>query len=78
MSTFKEIRERLGVTQVELGAHLGRTQGNISHYETGMTVPPETAKRLIVFAKSRGVHLTLEDVYGKPGAIASDAQAAQA
>lgn len=65
MSTFKAIRERLGVTQQEMADGLGCSQGNVSLYERGQTVLPETAKKLIVFAATRGVNLTYEDIYGE-------------
>ena len=32
-----EIRERLGLTQIELAVRLGRSSTNISHMETGRT-----------------------------------------
>lgn len=64
MSYIKTIRERLGVTQSELGDAIGCTQGNVGHYERGQTVPPETAKKLIAYAATRGVNLRYEDIYG--------------
>ena len=64
MNEVKAIRERLGVTQTELGAAIGCTQGNVGHYERGQTLPPEAAKRLIGFAASRGLALTLDQIYG--------------
>lgn len=64
MSTFKGIRERLGVTQEEMAEALSCSQGNVSLLDRGQTVLPETAKKLIAFAATRGVTLTYEDVYG--------------
>ncbi len=65
MSTIKAIRQRLGLTQSELAAGIGCTQGNVGHYENkGQTVPPDVAKRLIAFAGTKGVRLTYDDVYG--------------
>jgi putative transcriptional regulator len=61
---FKLIRTRLGVTQAEIAAPLGVTQSNISFYETGQTVPPLVAGKLIAYAKKRGVKLTFDDIYG--------------
>jgi putative transcriptional regulator len=66
MSKIKEIRERLGVTQQELAEGLNCTQGNVSFLEKGQTLLPDTAKLLIQYAKSKGVDLTFEDVYGAP------------
>ena len=63
MNRFKSIRERLGVTQQVLADAIGRTQGNIGHYEQGQTIPPKTARKLIAFAKSRGIELTFDDIY---------------
>lgn len=61
---FQQIREMLGVTQAEVAGALGVTQGNISHYENGQTVPPDIARLLIDFAKSRGCDITFNHVYG--------------
>lgn len=40
------------------------TQGNVSNYEKGQTVPPDVAKLLIAYAASLGVSITFNDVYG--------------
>lgn len=64
MSTIKSIRLRLNLSQAELGVALGCTQGNVSFYEKGQTVPPETAGKLIEFARKRGLELTFDHVYG--------------
>lgn len=64
MSTFKMIRDRLGLTQSALAEGIGCTQGNVGHYEKGQTVPPEAAKKLIAFAASKGVTVTYEEIYG--------------
>lgn len=66
MSTFKAIRERLNLTQSALAEGIGCTQGNVWHYEQGQTVPPDAARRLIVFAASKGVAVSYEDIYGAP------------
>jgi putative transcriptional regulator len=63
MNALKSIRERLGVTQIALGEALGVTQGNVSFYEKGQTVPPAVAAKLIDYAKGRGVALTFDDIY---------------
>lgn len=63
MSTIKSIRKRLGVTQAELAAGMGCTQGNVGHYERGQSVPPSSAKRLIEFAGGLGVTITFNDIY---------------
>ena len=52
------------MTQQCLAHGIGCTQGNVGHYEKGQTIPPEAAKRLLQFAKARGVALTLDQIYG--------------
>ncbi len=42
------------------------TQGNVSNYEKGQTVPPDVAKLLIAYAASRGMNITFNDVYASP------------
>lgn len=64
MSTFRPIRRLLGMTQSALGEALGVTQGNVSFYEQGQTVPPAVAARLIEVAQSRGLRLSFDHVYG--------------
>ncbi len=65
MSNFKSIRERLGVTQLVLATGMGCTQGNVSFYEKGQTIPPDAAKRLIEFAATLGHPITFNDIYGE-------------
>lgn len=66
MNSISQIRATLKVTQQALADALQVSQGNISHYERGQSVPPEVAKRLIAFAGQRGHLLTFDDIYGKP------------
>lgn len=67
MSNIKSIRDRLGLTQTALASGIGCSQGNIGHYENkGQTMPPDVAKRLIVFAASFGQSVSFEDIYGMP------------
>lgn len=63
MNAFASIRSRLGVTQAEMSTALGMTQGNVSLYEKGQTVPPHVASKLIDYAKTLGVSITFNDVY---------------
>jgi putative transcriptional regulator len=63
MSNIRTIRTRLGMTQAELGAALGMTQGNVHLIEKGQTVLPAVARRLIAFAGTKGVRLSFDDVY---------------
>lgn len=76
MNRIKTIRERLQVTQAELAAGIGRSQGNVAFYEKGQTVPPDVARSLIMFARARGVQVTYDDVYG-PAEAQSDPQIAE-
>jgi putative transcriptional regulator len=64
MRPIQIIRSRLGVSQVELAEAIGRSQSNISAYERGQTIPPEVAKELIEFARSKGLQLSYDHVYG--------------
>lgn len=66
MSNFKAIRARLGVTQAAIAIPLDVTQGNVSFYENGQTLPPDVAAKLIEFAKSKGVELNYDDIYAEP------------
>lgn len=65
MSQIREIRERLGVTQTDLGRALGCTQGNVGHYERGQPLPVDKAERLIEFAATKRLRLTLDQIYGR-------------
>lgn len=64
MNRIKSIRDRLKVTQADLAAGIGRSQGNVAFYEKGQTVPPEVAKSLIVYARGLGHVVTFDDIYG--------------
>lgn len=65
MNAFKSIRKSLGLTQAAMAEVLGCTQGNVSFYENGQTVPPDVARKLIDFAKSSGQRLTYDDFYAR-------------
>ena len=86
MNSLFRIRKLLGVTQAELALHLGVSQGNVSFYERGQTVPPAIAKKLIDYAATLGHAVTFDDVYAQPaesrppfsnGAEATAAQAGE-
>lgn len=64
MNRIRSIRDRLGVTQAELALALGRSQGNVAFYERGQVMPPDVARRLIVFAAGKGLVIGYEDIYG--------------
>ena len=62
---IKAIRLRMGMTQQEFADMLGKTQGNVGHYELrDQMFPPEVAKKLIFEAAVRGHRVTYEDIYG--------------
>lgn len=64
MNNVRHIRKRLGLSQSELAGKIGLTQSALSHYENGGCDPlVGTARRLIEFAGTQGISLTLEDVY---------------
>lgn len=63
MNAIHAIRKKLGVTQAALASGIGVTQGNVSFYEKGQTVPPHVAERLIEYASTLGVDLTFDQIY---------------
>lgn len=71
MNTILSIRKRLEATQAELADALGVSQGNVSHYERGQTVPPDIALRLINFAKKRGISISFDDIYKSSSKVLS-------
>jgi len=66
MNSIKSLRTRLCVTQEVMADAIGVTQGNVSNYERGQSVPPEIAKRLIVYAATLGHAVSYDDIYGPP------------
>ena len=76
MSTFKSIRQLLGMTQAAIGESIGVTQGNVSFYERGQTVPPDVAGKLIELARQKGHQLTYDHVYGAAELPAPESKAA--
>ena len=63
---IKEIRLRMAMTQQEFADMLGKTQGNVGHYELrDQMFPPDVAKKLIFEAAVRGHRVTYEDIYGE-------------
>lgn len=68
MNAVQSIRKRLGMTQAELAVGLGVSQGSVSFYENGQTVPPPIAAKLIDLAKSKGHVVTFDDVYASVAA----------
>ena len=64
MSAIQTIRRRLDLTQAALAEAIGVTQGNVSFYERGQTVPPGVAAKLIEFAGSKGLPIGFDHIYG--------------
>jgi putative transcriptional regulator len=63
MNAISRIRIRLGVTQAAMAQALDVTQGNVSLYEKGQTVPPRVARHLITYARSLGHEIGFDDIY---------------
>lgn len=63
MNPIYDIRARLGVTQAAMAQGIGVTQGNVSNYERGQTMPPDVAGKLITYAKTLGHTITHNDIY---------------
>ena len=67
MNNLANIRSQLSLTQNELAKLLGKSQGNIGHYETGkQQIPVSVAMSLIKIARDHGVTLKLDDIYYTP------------
>lgn len=65
MNNLRTIRKRLGMQQKELAQLIGRTQGNIGHYENReQRIPVEIGQKIVDFANSKGLLITLDDLYG--------------
>lgn len=65
MHNLKPIRDLLGITQQAMAEGIGCSQGNVGHYERGQMVPPAMARKLIDFARTRGLYLTFDHIYGQ-------------
>jgi putative transcriptional regulator len=76
MRPIQIIRSRLGVSQAELADAIERQQSNVSNYERGQTIPPDVARALIAFARTRGLVLTFDHVYGAAEVPRIEARAA--
>ncbi len=76
-NAVKTIRTRIGVTQAALAEAIGVTQGNVSFYEKGQTIPPLVARKLIEFARAQGHDITFNDIYGVGEGNVSPTTAAQ-
>ena len=67
MSNLKSIRMALQLTQSELGDVFGQTKSNISQMETGnLDLSVANARKLIEFAKTRGMEINFDAIYAAP------------
>jgi len=64
MRPIQIIRSRLGITQVQLAEALQVRQSTVSRYDCGTPIPPWIAEALIAFAKSKGLMISYDHVYG--------------
>jgi len=58
------LRQKIDISQAELGKELGVSAGNISHIETGkQSLSLELAKGLIRLCSSKGIEISLDDLF---------------
>ncbi|MCY0911119.1 helix-turn-helix domain-containing protein [Massilia antarctica] len=76
MNSIAHIRARLGVTQAVMAKGINVSQGNVSNYERGQSMPPDVAARLIRYAASVGCTISHNDVYAAPAGAHGDARRA--
>lgn len=66
----------MGLTQQELAEGIGVSQSNVSFYERGEIAPSSrVARRLIQFAKAKGLTVTFDDIYEIEPRAEADASA---
>jgi len=76
-NNIKQIRERLGLSQIAFADAIGVSQASVSNYERGtQQVSPDVARRVISVAQERGVALTFDDVYAAESSISEERKAA--
>ncbi|WP_278439530.1 helix-turn-helix transcriptional regulator [Pseudomonas oryzihabitans] len=64
MSMLKETRKRVGLTQAELAASVGVTQGAIAHYENGRREPGlDECRRILKALNRKGAKTTLDKLF---------------
>ena len=62
--SLRELRQSIGLSQASLAKELGISKTAISYIETGRRrLPFSIALRLIIFFGSKGIKLTMDDIY---------------
>ncbi len=63
-SPIKLVRLKMGISQASFAKMLNLSRSAVAFYESDERFPKKsTAYKLIDIAKSRGIHVTLEDIY---------------
>lgn len=76
-NNIKQIRERLGLSQIAFADAVGVSQASVSNYERGtQQVSPDVARRVISVAQERGLPLTFDDVYAAESSVGAEGAAA--
>lgn len=75
MQHIRAIRDRLGITQQLLADAIGVSQPLVANMENGRAdfMHPHAARKLVTFARARGLALTLDMVYGAEHIPVADA-----
>ncbi|MCE3604001.1 helix-turn-helix transcriptional regulator [Massilia sp. P8910] len=76
MNSIAHIRARLGITQAVMAKGIDVSQGNVSNYEGGQSMPPDVAARLIRHAAPAGSAISHNNVYAPPAGAHGDARRA--
>ena len=64
MTSLREIREGLSLSQATLADMVGCTQGSIGHYESGRRIPSLKMCRSLVAALNKlGAEVRIDDVF---------------
>lgn len=66
MNVIQQIRARLKLSQGVLAPAIGVSPSLLSHYERGKcNIPPEAAGRLIRVARTHGLLVSYDHIYGE-------------
>ncbi|MCL4498281.1 MAG: helix-turn-helix domain-containing protein [Deltaproteobacteria bacterium] len=61
---LKELRQSIGFSQTSLAKELGISKTTVSYIETGkLRLSLSIASRLIIFFGSKGIKLSMDDIY---------------